>query len=105
MTNKERLISLLGFAPGDTNSVDGYLIDAGITGSAAYDGSNITELKTIALSLLYLLLSTADYSNTDGAGFVHSVKYDRIAILKRIDILEGELGLTVGATIQAKSMW
>lgn len=104
MTNRERLISLLGFAP-DKNSVDGALIDADITGADNYTGSNSDELKTLAISILELLLSTPDITNTDGSGFVHATKYDRTAILKRIDLLKEELGLFAGPVITAPKVW
>jgi hypothetical protein len=103
MTNKERLISLMGFSP-DGNAVDGALIDAGITGSDAYDGSNSDDLKTVAIDLMELLLTTPDTTNE--TGFL--IKYDRAMVLARISQLKTDLGLVqvdVGVTITAKSLW
>ena len=51
MTNKERLISLLGFAPSQ-DSVEGALLDYGIEGAETYNGSNIKEIKTAAIGVL-----------------------------------------------------
>ena len=48
MTNKERLISLLGFAP-PTNSAEGALLDAGITEGDAYVAGNLDPLKKCAI--------------------------------------------------------
>jgi len=107
MTNKERFISLLGFAP-SFDSVDGALIDAGILGTSPYDGTNVIALKKAAIELLQLLLTTADVSDGNAtAGFVHSVKYDRVAILARIKLLKGELGVTDESlpTINTKAVW
>jgi hypothetical protein len=103
MTNKERLAALLGFTPANVNTLDAELLDAGIAGSDTYTKSNSIPLKTIALSIINILLSTADVSNTDGM----AVKYDRDAVLKRAARLEDELGLSQKdrPTITAKSIW
>lgn len=87
MTNKERLISLLGFSPA-ANSAEGGLLDVGIDPSAVYDSANILTLKAVAVGLMKVLLTTADTSNVQ-TGF--AVKYDRAAILKLIDLYETEL--------------
>jgi len=103
MTNKERLISLLGFAP-PVNSAEGALLDAGISETGLYDGSNKDQLKTIAIELMQLLLTTADTENTT-TGF--QVKYDRGSILKRIKALQDELGITsaLTPTIKGVRVW
>lgn len=103
MTNKERLISLLGFAPSQ-DSVEGALLDYGIEGAETYNGSNIKEIKTAAIGVLEMLLTTADTDNS-GPGFV--IKYDREAVLKRIALLKGELGLLDESvpTIKAINVW
>jgi len=104
MTNRERLISLVGFSVKD-NAVDGELIDAGILGTAIYDGSNLVKLKTCALNLLRIIISTPDVQDDNGGGFTTSTKFDRPSVLIRIAQLEGELDLVTGPTIEAKSMW
>lgn len=104
MTNKERLISLIGFAAKD-DAIEGELIDQGVTGSDSYNGSKLTELKTGALNLLKLIISTPDVEDDNGTGFTTSTKFDRSAVLERIKQLEDELGLSVGSSIEAKPMW
>ena len=92
MTNQEYFISQLGFAP-TAGLVESSLTDAGLTGSSAYDVANKIALKTAILSALHVLLSVADTTQ----GFqetVNSIKYDRNAILKRIGILDKELGVS-----------
>lgn len=86
MTNRERLISLVGFAP-EPNAVDGALIDAGITGTDVYTSSLSTSLKRCAIELLKLILSMADTTNENS----YLIKYDRAAVQKRIDQLEEEV--------------
>lgn len=103
MTTKERLISLLGFKPADDNAVTGALTDAGFTGMETYLVTNARAIKIIAVTIMELLLTTADYSSTDGV----TVKYDRNAIQARIKLLKGELGLTDQSfpTISTKRVW
>lgn len=104
MTNKERLISLLGFAP-DNNALEGALLDAGIAGSDVYANSNLLTLKKAQLELLELLFSTADTSFFNGAT-TSGVRYDRATLLKKIEALKDELGLVAGLpTITSKSVW
>lgn len=100
MTNKERLISLLGFAL-DTNAIDGALTDAGITGSDTYTADDSVGLKTLAISIMELLLTTPDTTNENG----YAIKYDRDAVLRRIGILQEELGLAAGPVITAPKVW
>lgn len=100
MTNKQRVISQLGFDP-PKNSVEGELLDTGISPEEEYTGSNSIALKTVALSICKIILTTADHTNENG----FSVKYDRNAVLKRIADLEDELGLTARPTITSKRVW
>lgn len=103
MTNKERLISLLGFAP-DNNALDGTLLDAGIISSDSYVVGNIQALKKCAIELLELLLSTANTSFFNGATTA-SINYDRAMILKRIQIFKSELGIyDISATTTARAV-
>jgi hypothetical protein len=107
MTNKDRLISFLGFAP-PNESIDGELIDAGIDGSDDYDISLKDGLKLMAIRILQLILTTADVSDGNAAaGFVHSIKFDRVAVLARIKLLENELGIDAGTlpTIRGLQIW
>lgn len=89
MTNKERLLSLLGFEPADKNALDGALLDLGIDGAGVYDGSNQVLLKTAAIQIMELLLTTADTQNENS----YQITYDRDAVLARINLLKGEIGL------------
>ncbi len=102
MTNRERLISFVGFSP-DANSVDGALIDAGIEGSELYLASQEKPLKLVAIELLELLISTPDTGNENG----YTIRYDRGAIEGRIARLKGDLGLLVGekTLIRALHLW
>jgi hypothetical protein len=102
MTNKEYFQSLLGFAPGP-NVADAAMLDAGINGSSTYVVSNSAALKTAAIQVMRVLLSTADTSN-NVTGF--SIKYDRAAILKLIALYEDDLGITAGRPIiKGRSVW
>jgi hypothetical protein len=104
MTNKERLISLLGFAPADINTIDGALIDGGLIGTDAYDTTTHYKLiRILAIGVCELLLSTGDYTNADQT----SLKYDRNAVLARIKLLKGELGLSDQSlpTISSPKWW
>lgn len=103
MTNKERLISFLGFAP-PANTAEGALLDAGITESEVYTAANSIPLKKVAITVMELLLTTADTSN-NVTGF--AIKYDRDAVLKRMNLIKGELGLTDESlpTITGKQPW
>ena len=102
MTNKQRLISLLGFAPSQ-DSVEGALLDLGIEGEETYNGTNVKLLKKAAIGILELLLTTADTTQGDPS---FAIKYDRAAVLKRIDLLKGELDLLDSVpTIKAIHVW
>jgi hypothetical protein len=102
MTNKERLISLLGFAPAD-NSLEGELLDFGIVPTGTYDPANSVVLKKAAIKIMELLLTTADTTNENQ----YAIKYDRVAVLARIKLLKRELGIVDGSipTITGKSVW
>lgn len=102
MTNKERLISLLGFEP-PKNSAEGALLDFGLVEAGTYDSSSIDSIKKAAIEVMKVLLTTADTSNAQ-VGF--SIKYDRSAIEKRIKQLEDELEVTDGRpTIKGIHPW
>ena len=102
MTNREYFISLLGFAPG-VNVAESALIDAGVSITDVYVTGNSVALKTAAIQVMRVLLTTADTAN-GLTGF--SVKYDRTAILKLIALYETELGITTGQpTIKARNVW
>jgi hypothetical protein len=90
MTNRERLISLLGFEP-PKNSAEGALIDLGIVDTSEYAVGTLDSIKRAAIEVMKVLLTTADTTNGE-VGF--SVKYDRAAIEKRIAQLEDELNVT-----------
>lgn len=104
MTNKEYLTAQLGFAA-SANAVEAALTDVGITGTSTYTVAASTSIKTAAIAVLKTLLSTADV--TQGVGeTANAIKYDRNAILKRIAMLEGELGINNSKpTIRGRSPW
>lgn len=102
MTNKERLISLLGFAP-PPNSAEAALIDIGLTETDSYVVGNLDSVKRAAIEVMKVLLTTADTGNAQ-TGF--SIKYDRAAIEKRIAQLEDELDVVVDKpTIKGIHPW
>lgn len=88
MTNLERLISLIGFAPSNNDSLQGALIDFGINGADTYTVANKLVVKKAAIQVIQLLLSTADTNNgmSNGAGF--EIKYDRQSLLDYLDRLK-----------------
>ncbi len=100
MTNQERLISLVGFSP-DSKAVEGALTDAELNAGDTYSALNLVTIKKAAIGLLELLLSTPDTGNETG----YYIKYDRNAILKRLDYLKSDLGLLKGSKIEAIRLW
>lgn len=102
MTNRERLISLLGFEP-PKNSAEGALLDFGIVDSDVYTASSMDSIKRAAIEVMKVLLTTADTGNAQ-TGF--QIKYDRAAIEKRINQLEDELNVTdTRPTIKGIQPW
>lgn len=102
MTNRDRLISLLGFQP-TNNAIDGALLDAGIEGAANYEAGNTTGLKTAAIEIMETLLTTADSTNTEGM----LIRYDRKAVEARIRQYKIDIGIIVeeGPIITSKRLW
>lgn len=104
MTNKAYYISLLGFAP-SADQVEGAITDAGLVADDTYVVANSVALKTAAVTALEMLLSTPDL--TQGTGETSfATKYDRDAIMKRIALLQQQLGITTGLpTIIGRRVW
>jgi hypothetical protein len=104
MTNRDRLLSLLGFAPADRNAADGALIDAGIDGTALYTADMIIPIKKCAIEVLQILLSSANTSNSVTS---FTVTYDRNAVLTRIKELKADCGIVdaEGPVINAPAVW
>lgn len=100
MTNRDRLISLLGFTPAK-DSIDGTLLEAGIVGGATYDGSNKVSLKRCAIELMELLLTTPNQTNDVGM----VITYDRGAVEKLIARYKVDIGdaKSTRATLRDKS--
>jgi hypothetical protein len=105
MTNKDYLLAQLGFTPSNSNVVEAALIDNGITGSTNYSSSQKVLLKTAAIQVLQILLSTADVEQgSDDTR--QSIKYDRNAIAKRISELQVEVGvIDPDPVIKAIHVW
>lgn len=101
MTNKDRLISLLGFEP-PKNSAEGALIDLGMVDTADYIVGNLDNIKRAAIEVMKVLLTTADTSNGEVG---YSIKYDRAAIEKRIAQLQDELDVVTGPMIKGIHPW
>lgn len=102
MTNRERLISLLGFSP-DSNSLEGEMLDADIDSLDEYEPIMATPIKKCAIKIMEILLTTADTSNNTG----FNIHYDRAAVEKRILLFKNELGLVdlTMPTINSKVYW
>ncbi len=102
MTNKERLISLIGFAPAP-NSAEGALLDQGLDPALDYDSSDINTVKKAAIEVMTALITTADTGNGE-VGF--QIKYDRPSILKLIEQFKEDVGVTVSnRTITGIQPW
>lgn len=105
MTNQDYLLSQLGFAPGNNNTLLGAMIDQGIISTDPYVIGNMNPLKIAAVTIIKILLSTADTDQQSGE-IRNQVKYDRVAILARLKMLETELGLTDAVpTVTGRSPW
>lgn len=102
MTNRDRLISLVGFAP-QTNVTDGALIDAGVSAVEIYTSANADVLKKVAIGVMQVILSTADTTTPDGM----VIKYDRPSLLALIKEYKKDLGITDIETpiINSVSKW
>lgn len=106
MTNRERLISLLGFSPSNVNNLmDGALVDAEIDGTDTYVLDNSVGIKTALLSILKIIYSTPDVTTSTSGITTSSLKYDRQNLWKRISDLETELGLTEGPKVTFIRPW
>ena len=103
MTNKDRLISLIGFTPSNSNTLDGALIDLGLVGTNLYTVQSTISVKKAAIQVIQVILSTPD---TNDQNF--SIKYDRGALLKLLATLKDEVGerdpLLI-PTITVKRVW
>ena len=87
MTNRERLISHVGFAPANQNAVEGALIDLGIDGNLPYDASNQLPIKKAAIQVMRVLLTTADTQNEN----TYQITFDRDNVIANIKMLEAEI--------------
>lgn len=107
MTVRDRLISVLGFLPSEDNAIDGALLDNGLTGTDTYDSIKGVAVKTAALGIFEILLTTADTVKTADLATQFSIKYDRAAVEARIKLLKAELGIVDGsvATINSFPVW
>jgi hypothetical protein len=107
MTIRDAILSELGFAPGNANTVDKAIDDQGLTGVATYDSAtHLIDVKKVALNILKILLSTPNTSTSTGGVTTSSMTYDRNAILKRIADIEYDLGiLRAVPTIKALNIW
>ncbi len=101
MTNRERLLSILGFDPSDKNSLDGEMLDFSIDGSATYSSSSSLQIKRCAVNIIKILLSTADTTNENG----YHITYDRPSVLKRLSLLEAELNEPINPKIRGIHPW
>lgn len=102
MTNRERLISLIGFAPSN-NTLDGALLDLGINGADTYTAANAVDVKKAAIQVIQVILSTADTINENE----YSIKFDRPSLIKYLDTLKAEVGEETATTpvITSKAVW
>lgn len=94
MTNTEKIISLIGFAP-DSNSLEGALMDCNIVGYENYQVVNLPALKLAAIALIDKLISTPDTSNPVSG---MSIRYDRPSMLAIRKLL-------ATPTLTSKHLW
>lgn len=106
MTNRERVISYLGFEPNKL-SVESSLLDAGLIGADEFDINDTTNnnaAKTATIRLIDILFSTPDTTNENG----YVIKYDRASLLRLQDKLQSEIDgviIATGPTIRAINKW
>jgi hypothetical protein len=108
MTNKEKLISLIGFAPSNGNVLIGALQDVGLVDTDTYvvGEASLLTIKKAKLQVLRILYSTPDTTTSNAGVVASSIKYDRDNLKKDIESLEVELGLTVAAPyITTRPVW
>jgi hypothetical protein len=99
VTNKERVISLVGFEASDT-AIEGALIDNDLTAGSTYEKANAVPVAKAAISVLRSLI----VSSVKEGGY--TINYDKDLIVKRIQSLEKEYGLSEGLVIQDVShLW
>lgn len=103
MTNKDYLISLLGYTP-TVLMLEGLLLNQGLTGNIVYVETDYLKMKRALHQGLLLLLSTPDIQQGNGETS-NSIKYDRKMIHERILMLEKELGIYRNPTIKGKQPW
>jgi len=101
MTNKERLLAMLGFQP-EVNAAEAVLIDNSLVAADTYVTASLSSIRLAAISLLETLLSTPNTSNSVTG---YSVTYDRAAIERRLNNLKTEAGLITGPTINVVNKW
>lgn len=77
------------------------MIDFGIVSGDTYTASNKVLLNKCAVSIMQLLLTTADTKNENG----YEIKYDRDLVLKRIELIQQEEGTTPVPVISSKTVW
>lgn len=94
MTNKQRLIGLLGFTP-QNNTVDAELIDVDIDGAATYvyNAANLIALKKCAINILQVALSMA---NTNDGLSNFQINWRPGDLQDYINILKEQVGDTSG---------
>lgn len=101
MTNKESLISLVGFAP-NKEALERCSIDYEFDPTAAYAKGLQSTLKKAAIDLLRGLISTPNTWNENG----YKIEYDRDAILALIAQYEEDLGIVKAQPIiRGKRVW
>ncbi len=101
MTNKERLISFLGFQP-DTNASEAALLDINLDGTDYYEAVNYKMVRLAAIQLMEILLTTPNTTNQITG---YSITYDRDAVERRLYRLKLEAGLELGPYIRAINKW
>ncbi|MES2620240.1 MAG: DUF6706 family protein [Bacteroidota bacterium] len=101
MTNKERLLAMLGFSP-SPQAINAALIDFQIQGDIVYDGSAYPLIRLAAIRLMEVLITTPNVSNGE-AGL--STTYDRGAIERRIASLKSEINISAGKSIARGFSW
>jgi hypothetical protein len=99
VTNKQAIESFLGFGQGNDDQVNIQLAVQGVDPVGTFDltkaAESIVPIEKAALEVMRILLTTADNTNDQP---LYTIKWDRVAVLKRIQALEYKYGLVTDST-------
>lgn len=107
MTTKAYIISMLAFAPDNTDSVDAQMIDQSIDPAVTYNPSMKLACVKAAIGVMQMLLTTADTRNRIDGTMDHQIQFDRAQVMARIKLLKGENNILDNSmpNISAPRIW